>query len=218
MKPIILSAVVAILAVTASDAGAQGTALSLRAGTFGPSVGVTTSVSRAFNVRLDLPYLKYSHSADRRVDDFDLRIDAEMHLAMIAGVVDVHPFHNGFRLSAGAMYNRNRATFTGRSLGPYTVGGTTYTAEEIGELSGVLRMGDGVAPYAGIGFGNAVSTGKRLGFVMDIGVLFTGRPQFTMTGTGMVAPTADEAAKIEANLDWARFYPGFSLGITYRIF
>jgi hypothetical protein len=211
-------AIVTLSCATAGSAAAQSTALSLRAGTFGPSVGVTTAVGGAVNVRLDLPYLTYSHSHDRRVDDFDLRIDAAMRIAMIAGIVDVHPFRNGFRLSGGAMHARNEATFTGRSLGPHTVAETTYSAEEIGELTGVLRMGDGVAPYAGIGFGNAASPGKRFGFVMDIGVLFSGSPRFTMTGTGMVAPTAEEAAKIEANLDWVRVYPGVSVGITYRIF
>jgi hypothetical protein len=39
-----------------------------------------------------------------------------------------------------------------------------------------------------------------------------------MTGTGMIAPTADEASKIEANLDWVRHYPGFSIGLTYKLF
>jgi hypothetical protein len=218
MGRILFIAVLALLGGTAGNAAAQNTAIVLRAGTFGPSGGVTTSLGRVLNVRLDVPYLTYSRSAERRIDDFDLRIDATMRLSMVSAIVDLHPFGNGVRLSAGALYNRSEATFTGRSAGPYTVGSTTYTAEEIGELSGVLRMGEGLKPYAGIGFGNAVSTGKRLGFLMDIGVMFSGPPQFTMTGSGMVAPTAEEAAQIQQNLDWARFYPGVSLGISYRIF
>jgi hypothetical protein len=211
-------AAVGLLVVAAGTASAQGTALSLRAGTLGPSIGVTQSLNRTFNLRVDVPYLTVNRTEERMIDDFPLMIDASIRLFSVAGLVDVHPFGGAFRLSAGAAYNDNEATFTGRASRNYTVRGRAFTPDEIGDLTGLIELGSSIAPYLGLGFGNPVALGKRLGMTFDAGVLFSGPPRVTMTGTGMVAPTADEAPKLEQNLDWVRYYPGISLGLTYKLF
>jgi hypothetical protein len=211
-------AVVGLVAVNATPGVAQGTAVALRGGTLGPSVGVTTAINPRFNVRVDVPYFSYSQSSVQQVEDFDLEVEGSVRLFSVSGLVDMHPFRNGFRLSAGAVLNRNEATFSGRSAGPHTVGRTTYSAEEIGELSGTIELGSAIAPYLGIGFGNPVNAGKGLGLLLDLGIMFSGAPKVTMEGTGMVAPTAEEAPKVQDNLDWVRLYPAVSIGLSYKIF
>jgi hypothetical protein len=212
------AAAAAVVAASSAPLSAQGTAVSLRGGTLGPSLGVTTFVSPKFNVRLDVPYFSYDRNQVERIDDFDLDMDMSIRLFSVSGLVDYHPFGSGFRLTGGAVYNRNEGTLAGRSAKPHTVGQTTYSVEQIGELSGVIEMGSAIAPYLGLGYGNPVALGKGLGFALDLGVMFSGSPKVSMTGTGMVAPTAEESAKIQENMEWLKYYPGISLGLTYKIF
>jgi hypothetical protein len=214
----ILLLALGLSAATAGTAAAQGTALALRAGSFGPSLGLTTSFGGMINARLDAPYFSYSRTDRVVAEDFDIDIDSSVRLFSVSGLVDLHPFRNGLRLSAGAIYNGIEATFTGRSATSQTVRGRTYSPEEIGTLTGHVEMGSKIAPYAGIGFGNPVAFGKRFGFVFDLGVMFQGPPRVIMSGTGMVEPTAQEVPQIEENLDWMKMYPGLSIGLTYRIF
>lgn len=216
MRRCITTCAVALFLLPAASQ-AQGVALSLKAGTLGPSVGLVIGASNKLNLRVDVPYFKYDHSLVHEVRDFDVDVDAGVDLFSAGGLLDFHPGGGGFRLSAGAMYNDNQITFAGQSASSQKVGDQTYTPEQIGTLSGTIQMGSQIAPYAGLGFGNAVGANKKFGLTMDLGVLFQGSPKVTMNGTGMIAPTAEEASKIESNLDWAKYYPVFSIGITYKV-
>lgn len=44
-----------------------------------------------------------------------------------------------------------------------------------------------IAPYLGIGFGNAVAADKTWGFSTDIGVLIQGSPSTSLSNTGCTA-------------------------------
>lgn len=145
-------------------------------------------------------------------------MDSDIELLSFVGALDIHPFANTLRITAGAVVNKSEGTFTLRSAEPLTISGSTYSVEEIGRLDGIVKMGADVAPYVGIGFGNPVGPGKRLGFSFDVGAMFSGAPDFTMTGRGMMAPTASQADQIEENLGWIEFYPNLSFGLTYKIF
>jgi hypothetical protein len=175
MRRCILACVAAMLIAPAGTSGQA--AIALKAGTFGPSAGVTFGLASRLNIRSDVAYFNYEHSSTYSDGDFTLAYTVPVRLFTVGGIVDLHPFGGGFRISGGAMYNANEFTLTGMSAGPHTVGGRTYSAEEIGELSGTVQMGSQIAPYAGIGFGNPVGLGKRLGLTMDIGVMFQGPPK-----------------------------------------
>lgn len=208
----------AALAVLLPSAAHAQVAVSLKAGTLGPSLGLIAGLSEKFNLRVDVPYFTYDYSSTHTVDDFDLDYTTTVDLFSASAIADVHPFGNALRLSVGALYNNNEASFLGMSGSSQTVGNRTYSPEEIGTLSGVIGLGSQIVPYAGIGFGNAVAGSKRLGFLLDMGVVYMGEPDVTLSGTGMIAPTAtEEQAQIEENLSWAKYYPNFSIGLTYRI-
>jgi hypothetical protein len=196
---------------------AQSAAVALKVGTFGPSLGVVVGASDKLNVRVDVPFLNFNYVGDEEIDDFAVDISADVKLFSVGAMADFHPFSNGFRVTGGALYNNREVRWAASSPGDQTVGDETYTAAEIGTLYGVVEMGSKIAPYLGIGFGNPLSPNKKLGFVVDLGVLYQGSPKVTMTGTGMIEPTAQEASKVENNLEWAKYYPGLSIGLTYKV-
>jgi hypothetical protein len=218
MKKLCVAAFAAAVLVAPVPASAQDLSLAVRAGTFGPSLGLAARVHDRVNMRIDVPYMTYTHSGVEQVDQFDLAFDTNIRLFTVSALADFHPLGNMLRLTGGAIYNGMEATFTARSANAHTVGAVTYSPEQIGELNGLIEMGSRVAPYIGIGLGSNVRRTGRLGFALDMGVMFNGPPRVTMWGSGMVEPTAEEAPVIEANLDWARYYPGITLGLTYRLF
>ena len=107
--------------------------------------------------------------------------------------------------------------------GEFDIGDRTFTVAEVGTLTGDLGFNE-VAPYAGIGWGNAVSKDGRWAFMVDVGVLFQGRPDVALASTGGTLSDdplrTDELRREEANLEddlgLFRFYPVISLGIAYR--
>lgn len=197
---------------------AQTAAVNLRAGTTGLAVGATVRVSDRFNARVDIPWLAYSMDGEQVVDDFTLDYTADADFLTFGALVDYHPFAGRFRLSAGAYTGRRDLSFTGRSAGPHTVGNVTYTADQIGGLAGTIGFGSAVAPYLGLGFGNPVAPDKRLGFTADLGILFIGSPTVTMSGDGMIGPTAEDAPVLQDNLDWIYAWPSLTLGLSIRAF
>ena len=94
-------------------------------------------------------------------------------------------------------------------------------------LNAKVSFENSVAPYIGLGWGNAVKPGKRWGFSANLGAIFAGSPKVLLTpGFG---PDATDAIKAEINtnieaerkkqesdLNWLNIYPVFSLGISYQ--
>lgn len=197
---------------------AQNAALNLRAGTLGVAGGLTVGVSSRISARVDVPYFQYTHSSTQTIEDFNMAYDAEASLFGVGGLLDWHPFGNALRLSGGAYYNTNEVSIVGRSAGNYTVGSATYTPEDIGQLTGVVTMGKEIAPYVGIGLGNPVKAGNRVGFTLDLGMMYMGSPKITISGTEMLEPMSEEGPVIESNMAWAKWYPGVSLGVSLKLF
>ena len=213
----LVACTLAMLALPATLHG-QGVALSVRAGTLGPSVGATIGLMDKVNLRIDVPKFSYETTGTHPQETFDLAYTATLDLFSVSGLVDVHPFGNAFRLVGGMVLNRNEGTLQIKSASSHTVGNQTFTAEQIGTLEGLIEPGSEISPYVGIGFGNPVAAGKRVGLTLDLGVVMMGSPKFSMTGNGMIAPTTAEASKIQSNMEWAKYYPSVAIGLTFKVF
>ena len=198
-------------------ARAQGAALTVRAGTLGISGGATVGVAPRLGVRVDVPYLKGSYSSTATLEDFDMDYDAEVTLFGVGGLIDWYPFGGAFRLSGGGYYNSNEINLLGRSKGSYTIGSISYSPDEIGELDAKVEMGNTIAPYIGIGVGNAVG-GRGFGFTFDAGALYMGAPRVTAVASRLLTPMAEEARIIESNLAWAKWYPSVAIGAFVKVF
>lgn len=117
-------------------------------------------------------------------------------------------------MTLGAFYNNNGGEFFGQPVTPYKYDETkTFAPEKLGTLSGKLEY-PAISPYAGVGIGNAANS--RISFLLDLGVLYTGSPEVTIEGTGMIAPTANHAPTINEGLKSFQWYPFLSLGLGYR--
>lgn len=119
--------------------------------------------------------------------------------------------------------NKNAVSLRAEPTGPVTIGGQTFTPNEVGRLDGEVEF-DKSAPYAGLGWGNAVAKGKGLGFNFELGAVLQGSPEVALTSTGgtlsgnptLQARLAAEEQEIEDDLDSLKVYPVISFGVSYQ--
>jgi hypothetical protein len=210
--------------VGAVGAYAEGhrTSLALSAGS--PGIGVTLgrSLRDQVGVRVSGNFFTYG----RTFEETDVTYDGTIKLNTIGGFLDFHPGGSAFRLTGGIVVNNNRVEGTAVPEDTYTLNGTTYSASEVGTLSGVGDLGDrSVAPYAGLGFGRSHG-GGRVFVTFDLGVMFQGLPQVSLSANGSLASDpafqadlAAEESEINDELEQAwfsRYYPVVAIGIGIR--
>jgi hypothetical protein len=120
--------------------------------------------------------------------------------------------------------NNNKVDVTGQpKSGSITVNGVTYTAAQIGSLSGDVKPGHKVAPYLGIGYGNVWT--KGVNFYFDLGVMFQGAPKANLTANCGPALSVAQCAQAQNDVDQEerrledklkrfKYYPVANIGIT----
>lgn len=216
MKRILMMLVTAGLML--AEARAQGgLAIGGKLGTLGPGLEMTGYLLPQLNVRVNGNYLPFSvHGSS---DDVDY--DVDIRFASVIGMFDWFPFENNFRVTAGVAFNNNKLDLKGDLGDSTTLGDHSYSASEIGTLKGRATFDD-VAPYLGIGYGNAVADDVDLTFSFDLGVIFQGTPdiQLSANGTKSGDPTFQADLKKEEQdaqdvADKFKVYPVISFGIAY---
>lgn len=187
--------------------------LALSAGSLGIGPEVTYQPSRWFAIRSSAAFLSFG--AHRNVDD--IRYDGRLRLRNYLVTGDIHPFGNGWRLSAGIGSNGNRMRLDATPAMPVQVGNRTYTPAQIGTLSGKVRTRD-IAPVLTLGYGGPVASHFSIG--ADAGVMFQGRPRMgpVSSTTTLISPDdlAAEGDKIRSDVRHYRFYPVVQLSAGYR--
>ena len=146
----------------------------------------------------------------------------DVHLESVPILLDIHPFHGGFRITGGVFYNRNEIDLSssvapGTVIGGVAVGGTAL-------LNANVSWSEDFAPYLGIGWGNAADDNTldlpiAVGFSLDIGAFYQGSPDVVLTdSSGLVtAPNlAIEQAQIEEDMSDLKFFPVITVGIHVR--
>lgn len=217
----LISAVAAGLIVLVASTARADTSIGLKAGTLGGGVELAHAFGETLGFRISANGLNYS--ATESYEDIDY--DAKLKLATGQLLLDWFPFSNNFRISAGAVYNGNKLTLNGVPSpgGTFTIDGVTYSSSDVSSLNGTVKFRKG-APYVGLGYGRPV--GKGLLFTADLGVLFQGAPQSTLTATCGPATSASTCAQIQnsvaaeqAQLDddmhKFQYYPVVSIGLAY---
>ena len=196
-------------------------AIGAKASTLGFGGEVTVGLTSSFNARAGYNGYNYNGSTSQNQITYDYKLS----LGSFPVMLDWYPFENsGFRLSPGVIFNNNKVTATGSSTvpGSYTIGGTTYTTDKIGSLTGGVDF-DKTVPYAGLGWGNAVRKNSGLSFSFDLGVMFQGTPKVALAATN---PTTQSIPAFQTNLnkeiadlkdktDKFKYYPVVSIAIAY---
>ncbi|MEZ4483435.1 MAG: hypothetical protein R2864_02175 [Syntrophotaleaceae bacterium] len=207
------------LTVVPAFADTGDIALGIKASTLGAGAEATVGLCPSINLRAGANAFSFDFDANTSDIDYDVEAD----LLSFPVILDLHPFkESGFRISAGVLINKNKADAEGSSQSSYTIGDTVYTPEELGSLTGKIDF-NSLAPYVGIGWGNAVGKDKRWSFSCDFGVVFQGDPKIDLVANGTLASDpnfqddlAREKKELEDELDDYKYYPLISLGITYK--
>jgi hypothetical protein len=202
-------------------AAAEGIGLTGKIGTLGLGGELTANLSESWNARVGLN--NYSWSTTRT--ESDVEYDAKLKLQTLSAIADYHPFQGGFRMSVGLFYNKNRLDMVGKPTAgsTYELDGTTYTAAQVGSLTGKLDFNK-TAPYLGIGWGNAVAKDTSWNFSFDLGVMLQGKPKFKLSsdsalcgsGTACNDSLVREQAQAESDLNSFKWYPVISFGASYQ--
>jgi hypothetical protein len=221
------AAALAVLAAGARPAAAQLT-VDVQAGTLGIGGGLAWPFAPQLAVRVSGNAFSGINRSERAGGN---RYQVRLSLGNAAALVDWHPAANGFRLSAGGMYDANRVEGDSEpsGTGTYVIGNVQLPASLVGTLHGKIDY-PSVAPYVGLGWGTAPSAGPGFGAAVDLGVAFIGRPRVTLTpepppgsplnlpaAMALLAPQlAIEEGRVEQKIDGYRYYPVLSVGISYR--
>jgi len=185
-----------------------------QAGTLGPGIIAGMSITPKLTVRAGFNYLPFSLSDE--TDEFDIAIayDADATLSSASVLADFHPFSSSFRLTGGVLLNMTEANATILPTEPYELDANkTFSVDRVGSLSAKVGYQSSIAPYLGLGFGRVIRQG--LGFNVDLGVLYTGAPKIEMSGSGLIAPTALQAERLQEGVKSFQFYPVFSIGLGF---
>jgi len=221
--PVSLKAAAFVLVIAANSTSAFASdeksnfALGVGVGTTGASLSGTYKLTDHLNLRG--VYAQYDFS-ESDVES-GIQYDFDIGLQTMSLLLDYHPFSSsGFRLSLGAV--KNGTEFNAKSTqttGNITVGNGTFSASQVGTLNANVSY-KSIAPYLGIGWGNAVLKNRNLSFALDIGVMGFDNPDVTMTSTGgnaqVNAELENERRELENSLDDFDLYPVVNLSLNYK--
>ena len=217
MKRLVLGV---LLVAGAGAAQAGDFAVGASVGTPGVGLHGTYGLTDSLNVRGVVNFFSTDTSEQTSGIDYDLDLD----LQSVGAILDWHPWAGTFRVSAGVFSNGNDLSGVGRGRPGTFVefGDELFPVEEIGQINAEADF-DSVAPYLGIGWGNAV---KEAGwsFAVDLGVYFQGDPEVTLSAPDADPSIVDEVeaeraraeAELEDELDSLDLYPYVSIGFAYR--
>lgn len=204
---------------SAASFAQEGTAVSLKFGTLGLGVDVTQSLRENVNGRAGINF--YNGDYDATGSD-DVEYDIDLNLRTVSLLVDWHPYEGEFRVSGGLLYNGNNAEVRGTPTDSIKIGDTRYSPAQIGVLKYKLDFRN-IAPYLGIGVGNALRKDRKVAFVFDLGILFQGSPSVELSAENSTLPIdviqsdlQQEEEELEDDISSIKIYPVLSFGFTYR--
>lgn len=211
---------------TSSSQGKSGWAIAPEISTLGLGGSIVRKITPQFNLRVGANAFGIGFN----IEDTDVTYDGDLNLLNVSTLIDLHPAKNsGFRISGGVVFGDNYIEGAADTSQGGTIGGTDFPAGQLDSVDADVDINNNVAPYVGIGGGNAVKADKGLGFWWNLGVVFGGSPDVTITPN--VNPNADnreqieqeaqaaaveEEREIEDDIDFVSVYPVVTLGLSYQ--
>ena len=200
--------------------------LSVSVGTLGPGASIAYAVSHKFSVRGGAALLTTSIDENFDEDDLSIQLGGDARIGAVSALADYHPFRSSFRLTGGLRLNLLDADVSGRSNDPFCLGDEDaqgvcqtkeFAPEKVGSFGVKVTYANALQPYAGLGFGNLAHGNKRITFMFDAGVIYTGSPEITLEATGLLTPTAEQnEAILNEGFESFVIYPVLSFGIGVR--
>ena len=104
----------------------------------------------------------------------------------------------------------------------YTINGQTFTASEVGTLSGHITF-NSWAPYLGVGLNTLGSEDRGLGVELGLGVFYQGSPSTALQANGPISQLPDlqtavlaEQQHLDDQWNSYKYYPVVNLGLVFR--
>lgn len=221
---------VVLLSILCYQQAQADVAVGVGLSTLGVGVQGTFGVNKYINLRLTAS----AASVDEDFEESGTNYKGTVDFSSYGLITDIHPFGGSFYLSAGYLAHDNNIDLKATCPQSCDIDGQSYQSFPDGQINAGIDFGSG-APYAGIGWGNAMQ-GGRIYAKLDIGVLFQDKPtvdlnvtgSFRNTNTGIIMNTSDpvfqkEVANEEQALqkeindaDYSELYPVIGLSIGYR--
>jgi hypothetical protein len=219
----------------------SGIGVGVRLSSLGIGGEVAVPVTERSNVRGGFNAFGYSRGFNKD----NINYAASLSFRSVEAHYDWYPLSGlllgGLHLSPGLMlYNGNKVTASASVPGgqTFTLGGTQYTSEPGDPITGSAKLDfNKVAPTVLVGLGNLVPRHRRrFGVNFEVGVAFSGAPQFTMNLKGTACTTingvfqclnaatdptvqssvAAEQRKVNSDVSAFKVYPVISLGFSYK--
>lgn len=219
-----------LLALLPFSASAFDVGVGIKGGTLGLGAEATFQIVEKLNLRAS--FQTYDDTDSFTEDGIHYDGDATLETAGIT--LDWHPFNGNFRISAGAFSNGSEFNLVANCNQPCDIDNSQYlsNAANPGKVTAAIDF-KSLAPYFGIGWGNALRGGKwYLG--SDIGVMLQGTPQASLTASGQFdrqglavvtvnandpvfqAELRREEQNLQDQMDDFELYPVINLSLGYR--
>lgn len=198
----------------------QGVALAPKVGSTGAGADLTIGIARSVNLRLGAQ----GWTRDETRTEQEIEYDARLRLLSGQVLFDLHPGGRGFRVSAGVFINGNELTAISSEDAVYTINGRQYPVGLVGRLRGRVET-EPVAPYLGVGWGNAVAPGSRWRLAVDVGAFYQGAPEVSLTASPTIPilvpaqfyeDLEEERREIEEDVSGYTVYPVVAIGLSFR--
>ncbi len=223
MKPALVAASLIAVLLASGTCSAANLALTADLGTTGVGLHMSLPLQQSLNARVGFNTLNYSFSSSTNSVNYDYKLK----LNTFDALVDYFPGDSGFRLTGGLTYNNNKITAIGKpsASGTFVLNGKTYSTTDAGQIDGKIGFRK-IAPYLGIGWGNALQKETGWGFSADAGVLYQGSASTSLTNSGCTAPSTTcnqlnsdldaENGRLRDKANDLRLYPVLRVGASYR--
>ena len=218
----ILSLFIMLLPLVGTATAQSRLAIEGHLGTTGGGFHTHYKIADSFVVRTGFHYLDYDVGDE---DYAGTSYDVSLLMTGASGTIDYHPFRNGFAVSGGMYMSADRsAPLNATEVADYEVGGTVYTAEELGTLTGEVVLAE-LAPYVGVGWDNTLYTEKKLSVIFRAGVLMSGKPKVSLQSSGgtlssdpaLQSRLDQEEEALEDELEGFQLYPVVNIGFGMRL-
>ncbi len=194
----------------------SGWAISPKLTTFGPGLEMIKSFGEKFSIRLAGNYFTYNYKTV--YDNLDVDANARFKVGAVSLLFDWY-FANIIHLTAGGFYNVSKESVSASPTNGFQVGTLYVSPERLGNIKINLEP-NRFGPYLGLGFGRAISYENLVGFNIEFGALYHGKPKVELEADGMIAPTANPKNEktIEDNISGFFLYPVITIQLSFRIY
>jgi hypothetical protein len=177
----------------------------------------------------------FSYDAQFSVDN--IGIDGSLKFQNAETVIDVFPFHGGFRLSGGMTVRNDTGITANLSVPPgqsFKLGSDTFYSSTTDPIhgTGALSFGRATAGRVSIGSGNMLPRKGHFVFETEFGVQFFPSPTivYNIQGSACASPNnpltcgavaqsdvTAEQNKLQNDISDLKYYPILSFGFSYKI-